>query len=74
MSMVCFNANWLHYWKETPPMFCKMERGYRRAKREQVIKISEYFHQHEIKLLTFEGRSKEKGDAPIFDTSPRLLL
>lgn len=37
---------------DTP--FSKIERGDRRAKREQVIKIAEYLHQNEKKLLTFE--------------------
>lgn len=37
---------------DTP--FSKIERGNRRAKREQVIKIAEYLHQNEKKLLTFE--------------------
>ena len=27
------------------PMFCKIERGERRAKREHVIKLAEYLHQ-----------------------------
>ena len=34
------------------PMFSKIERGDRRAKREQVIKLAEYFHQDEKKMLT----------------------
>ena len=37
---------------DTP--FSKIERGDRRAKREQVIKIAEDLHQNEKKLLTFE--------------------
>ena len=34
------------------PMFSKIERGDRRAKREQVIKLAEYFHQDEHEMLT----------------------
>ena len=34
------------------PMFSKIERGDRRAKREQVIKLAEYFHQDETEMLT----------------------
>lgn len=34
------------------PMFSKIERGDRRAKREQVIKLAEYLHQDEKKMLT----------------------
>jgi transcriptional regulator with XRE-family HTH domain len=34
------------------PMFSKIERGDRRAKREQVIKIAEYFHIDEKELLS----------------------
>ena len=34
------------------PMFSKIERGDRRAKREQVIKLAEYFHQDEKEILT----------------------
>ena len=34
------------------PMFSKIERGNRRAKREQVIKLAEYFHQDEKEMLT----------------------
>ena len=34
------------------PMFSKIERGDRRAKREQVIKLAEYFHQDESEMLT----------------------
>ena len=34
------------------PMFSKIERGDRRAKREQVIKLAEYFHQDEDEMLT----------------------
>ena len=34
------------------PMFSKIERGERRAKREQVIKIAEYLHQDETELLS----------------------
>ena len=33
------------------PMFSKIERGDRRAKREQVIKLAEYFHQDEKEML-----------------------
>ena len=33
-------------------MFSKIERGDRRAKREQVIKLAEYLHQDEKKMLT----------------------
>lgn len=34
------------------PMFSKIERGDRRAKREHVIKLAEYFHQDENEMLT----------------------
>ena len=34
------------------PMFCKIERGDRRAKREQVIKLAEYLHQNEKEILS----------------------
>ena len=34
------------------PMFSKIERGDRKAKREQVIKIAEYFHQDVNDMLT----------------------
>ena len=34
------------------PMFSKIERGDRHAKREQVIKLAEYFHQDEKEMLT----------------------
>ena len=34
------------------PMYSKIERGDRRAKREQVIKLAEYLHQDEKKMLT----------------------
>ena len=34
------------------PMFSKIERGDRWAKREQVIKLAEYLHQDEKKMLT----------------------
>ena len=34
------------------PMFSKIERGDRRAKREQVTKLAEYFHQDENETLT----------------------
>ena len=34
------------------PMFSKIERGERKAKREQVIKLAEYFHQDEKEMLT----------------------
>lgn len=33
-------------------MFSKIERGDRRAKREQVIKLAEYLHQNEKEMLT----------------------
>jgi len=33
-------------------MFSKIERGDRRAKREQVIKLAEYLHQDEKEMLT----------------------
>ena len=36
-----------------PPMFSKIERGDRRAKREQVIKLAEYLHQDEKEMLSF---------------------
>ena len=35
------------------PMFSKIERGDRRAKREQVIKLAEYLHQDEKEMLTW---------------------
>lgn len=34
------------------PMFSKIERGDRRAKREQVIKLAEFLHQDEKEMLT----------------------
>ena len=34
------------------PMFSKIERGDRRAKREHVIKLAEYLHQNEKEMLT----------------------
>ncbi|MBQ6423257.1 MAG: helix-turn-helix transcriptional regulator [Prevotella sp.] len=34
------------------PMFSKIERGDRRAKREYVIKLAEYLHQDEKEMLT----------------------
>ena len=34
------------------PMFSKIERGDRRAKRTQVILMAKYFHIHEKELLT----------------------
>lgn len=34
------------------PMFSKIERGDRRAKREQVVKLARYFHQDEEEMLT----------------------
>lgn len=34
------------------PMFSKIERGDRKAKREQVIKVAEYFHQDVNEMLT----------------------
>ena len=34
------------------PMFSKIERGERRAKREHVIKLAEYLHQDEKEMLT----------------------
>lgn len=34
------------------PMFSKIERGDRRAKRSQVKKLAEYFHLYEKELLT----------------------
>lgn len=34
------------------PMFSKIERGDRRAKRKQVIILAEYLHQDEIEMLT----------------------
>lgn len=33
------------------PMFSKIERGDRRAKREQVIKLAEYLHQDKKEML-----------------------
>ena len=37
------------------PMFSKIEHSDRRAKREQVIKLAEYFHQDENEMLTLIG-------------------
>ena len=34
------------------PMFSKIERGDRKAKREQVVKLAEYFHQDKKEMLT----------------------
>ena len=41
------------------PMFSKIERGDRRAKREQVIKLAEYFHQDVNEMLTLWLADKE---------------
>ena len=40
------------YLEIDPPMFSKIERGDRRAKRSQVPKLAEYFHVDEKELLT----------------------
>ena len=40
------------------PMFSKIERGDRRAKREQVIKLAEYLHQDEKEMLTLRLADK----------------
>ena len=40
------------------PMFSKIERGDRRAKREQVIKLAEYLHQDEKEMLTLQIADK----------------
>ena len=34
------------------PMFSKIERGDRKAKRVQVVKLAEYFHQDEKEMVT----------------------
>lgn len=34
------------------PMFSKIERGDRKAKREQIVKLAEYFRQDEKEMLT----------------------
>lgn len=34
------------------PMFSKIERGDRRAKREQVVKLAQHLHQDEKEMLT----------------------
>ena len=40
------------------PMFSKIERGDRRAKREQVIKLAEYLHHDEKEMLTLRLADK----------------
>ena len=47
-------AVWFFFviWYIDTPMFSKIERGDRRAKREQVTKLAEYFHQDENEMLT----------------------
>ena len=40
------------YLEIATPMFSKIERGDRRAKRSQVTKLAEYFHLEEKELLT----------------------
>lgn len=57
------------------PMFSKIERGDRRAKREQVIKLAQYLHQDEKEMLTLwladkvldavDGEDELCGDAII---------
>ena len=59
------------------PMFSKIERGDRRAKRSQVIMLAEYFHVDEKEILTlwladkildaFEGEPKIRNYHPIHD-------
>jgi hypothetical protein len=39
-------------------MFSKIERGDRRARREQIIKLAEYLHQDEKKMLTLRLADK----------------
>lgn len=43
------------------PMFSKIERGDRRAKREQVIKLAEYLHQDVKEMLTLWLADKVLG-------------
>ena len=40
------------YWEIDTPMFSKIERGDRRAKRSQVILLAKYFHIDEKEMLT----------------------
>ena len=40
------------------PMFSKIERGDRRAKREHVIKLAKYLHQDEKEMLTLRLADK----------------
>ncbi|EHO67822.1 hypothetical protein HMPREF9944_02119 [Segatella maculosa OT 289] len=57
------------------PMFSKIERGDMRAKREQVIKLAEYFHQDVNEMLTLwladkvldavDGEEEELSNDPI---------
>ncbi|MEO4926766.1 helix-turn-helix transcriptional regulator [Bacteroides uniformis] len=42
------------------PMFSKIERGDRRAKREHVIKLAEYLHQDVKEMLTLWLADKEE--------------
>ena len=49
------------------PMFSKIERGDRRAKREQVVKLAELLHQDEnemLKLLSPKPKTIEHSDFP----------
>lgn len=70
MSMVCFNASLLHYWKKTSPMFSKIERGDMRAKREQVIKLFECFRMR-MNCLLLSDEVKKKG-MRLFLTHPHV--
>lgn len=40
------------YWEIDTPMFSKIERGDRRAKRSQVVLLAKYFHINENEMLT----------------------
>lgn len=52
--MRCYNGSWQYTWRLEidTPMFSKIERGDRRAKRSQVILLAKYFHIDEKEMLT----------------------
>lgn len=49
---IFFNADRLRTWISTPPMFSKIERGERRAKREQVLLLAKLLNTDTQELLT----------------------
>jgi transcriptional regulator with XRE-family HTH domain len=54
------------------PMFSKIERGDRRAKREHVIKLAEYLHQDEKEMLTLwlaDNIAPSRGYDDVFQQS-----